>query len=79
MIKLHHYVCDRCRTVLESALLADVGKFDFFTSKKKKTKMHFCNEKCKLSFLKGKKYYNKKQKLQEEAFQRISLAADKCL
>lgn len=50
-----------------------------FTSKKKKTKMHFCDEQCKLTFLKGKKYYATKSKLHQEALNKLMYNSGKCL
>ena len=70
--KIFHCLCDRCHRVLGPPQeyepepdLPTTFVCVFFTSKVKRTKMHFCSDKCKLIFLKGRKYWNRKMKLRD--------------
>lgn len=82
MKKTFCYLCDRCHRVLGTDVTfteQSVIKGLPFISKQKRTKMHFCDERCKLIFLKGRKYYATKKKLEAEAFAKLLHASGKCL
>lgn len=67
MNKLNACICDRCRATVGPPFSVLPGDERYFVSKMKSTKMHFCDEKCKTIFLKGRKYWRKKLSLQAKA------------
>ena len=71
MIKLAECICDRCKKMVVVSIP--------FVSKKKKTKMHFCSKKCRLVFLKGRKYWNNKVILESRNFKKLMHDSEKCL
>lgn len=79
MNKLGGCICDRCCRIIGAPFCIQPGDPMFFVSSVKKTKMHFCSDQCKLTFLKGKKYWNQKTKLQNDNFARLQKLSEKCL
>jgi hypothetical protein len=60
MKKLDCSICTRCSRIVDMPVE--------MTSKQKQTKMHFCDDRCLLTFFKGRKYYARKKILQSDAF-----------
>lgn len=72
-------ICDRCSTIIGPPFSVSPENGVFFLSKQKKTKMHFCSEKCKLVFLKGKRYWNRKVFLEDKNYKKLEHDSSKCL
>lgn len=79
MNKLGGCICDRCSRIVGPPFSVLPEDPRFFLSTVKKTKMHFCSEQCKLTFLKGRKYWNNKQKQLNANIVRHQKLSEKCL
>ena len=63
MWKLNYILCDRCRKIIATDYILNWYSIyePFWETVQKSRRMDFCNEKCRIYFFKGRKYYRQSQ------------------
>jgi hypothetical protein len=79
------FLCDKCR-VSRSSTFRPHENIEWIRIESPHRKSHgngrmldFCTHKCLIVFFKGKKYWARKKKYQQENFERLLRLSEKCL